>query len=313
MLARHRGGSKNLCASLQGLKRRGCCPGESQTLTLEIPAKDFAVYDDKAHAFMLEAGEYTVFVGGAIDEAEKIGSFALEKELTVGKTCSVLAPVEEVRGISADGTVRERTQMVPRSKVFPVQAAYQKSAAELSVYHGTRILFSDVKTHPEKLDEFVSQFSLKELVDFTVCNGSCFGSKQSGAAGKLAHSKKYGIQTYYMSDGNSSVNLNRRTTGFPSSNVLAGTFNKQLVYMVGEVLAKESKEYGIAINLGPAATCTAIFSAEGTLNISPKTRFWRARSWPSRRAGRKKTACARRTSTFLPKAASWSANLRTAS
>lgn len=232
-------------------KTRLLPPGESQTLTLEIPAKDFAVYDDKAHAFMLEAGEYTVFVGGAIDEAEKIGSFALEKELTVGKTCSVLAPVEEVRGISADGTVRERTQMVPRSKVFPVQAAYQKSAAELSVYHGTRILFSDVKTHPEKLDEFVSQFSLKELVDFTVCNGSCFGSKQSGAAGKLAHSKKYGIQTYYMSDGNSSVNLNRRTTGFPSSNVLAGTFNKQLVYMVGEVLAKESKEYGIAINLGP--------------------------------------------------------------
>lgn len=92
---------------------------------------------------------------------------------------------------------------------------------------------------------------MKELVDFTVCNGSCFGPKQSGAAGKLAHSKKYGIPTYYMSDGNSSVNLNRCTTGFPSSNVLAGTFNKQLAYKVGEVLAKESKEYGIAINLGP--------------------------------------------------------------
>lgn len=112
-------------------------------------------------------------------------------------------------------------------------------------------MFSDLKGHPEKLDDFVSQFSLKELVDFTVCNGSCFGPKQSGAAGKLAHSEKYGVPTYYMSDGNCSVNLNRRTTGFPSSNVLAGTFNKQLAYMVGEVLAKESKEYGIAINLGP--------------------------------------------------------------
>lgn len=232
-------------------KTRLLSPGEKETLTIEIPAKDFAVYDDKARAFVLEAGEYIIFAGGSISDAEKIGSFALEKELTVEKTCSVLAPVEEVRGISADGTVRERTQMVPRSKVFPVQAAYQKSAAELSVYHGTRILFSDVKAHPEKLDDFVSQFSLKELVDFTVCNGSCFGSKQSGAAGKLAHSEKYGVPTYYMSDGNCSVNLNRRTTGFPSSNVLAGTFNKQLAYMVGEVLAKESKEYGIAINLGP--------------------------------------------------------------
>lgn len=233
-------------------KTRLLPPGESQTLTLEIPAKDFAVYDDKARAFVLEAGEYTVFVGGAIDEAEKIGSFTLAQDEIVEKTCSVLAPVEEVKGISADGTVRERTQMVPRCEVFPVRAVYQKPAfAELPAHRGARILFSDVKAHPEKLDEFVAQFSLKELVDFTVCNGSCFGPKQSGAAGKLAHSKKYGIPTYYMSDGNCGVNLNRCTTGFPASNVLAGTFNTQLAYKVGEVLAKESKEYGIAVNLGP--------------------------------------------------------------
>ena len=233
-------------------KTRLLSPGEIETLTIEIPAKDFAVYDDKAHSFVLEAGEYIIFAGGAVDEAEKIGSFTLAQDEIVEKTCSVLAPVEEVKGISADGSVSERTELVPRCGVFPVRAAYQKPAfAELPGHRGARILFSDLKVHPEKLDDFVSQFSLKELVDFTVCNGSCFGPKQSGAAGKLAHSKKYGIPTYYMSDGNSSVNLNRRTTGFPSSNVLAGTFNKQLAYMVGEVLAKESKEYGIAINLGP--------------------------------------------------------------
>lgn len=233
-------------------KTRLLSPGEIETLTIEIPAKDFAVYDDKARAFVLEAGEYIIFAGGTVDEAEKIGSFTLAQDEIVEKTCSVLAPVEEVKGISADGSVSERTELVPRCGVFPVRAAYQKKACpELPKYRGPRILFTDVKAHPEKLDDFVSQFSLKELVDFTVCNGSCFGPKQSGAAGKLAHSKKYGIPTYYMSDGNSSVNLNRRTTGFPSSNVLAGTFNKQLAYQVGEVLAKESKEYGIAINLGP--------------------------------------------------------------
>ena len=233
-------------------KTRLLIPGERQTLTLEIPAKDFAVYDDKTHAFILEAGEYTVFAGGSISEAEKIGSFTLAQDEIVEKTCSVLAPVEEVKGISADGSVSERTELVPRCGVFPVRAAYQKPAfAELPAHRGARILFSDLKAHPEKLDDFVSQFSLKELVDFTVCNGSCFGSKQSGAAGKLAHSEKYGVPTYYMSDGNCGVNLNRRTTGFPASNVLAGTFNTQFAYKVGEVLAKESKEYGIAVNLGP--------------------------------------------------------------
>ena len=233
-------------------KTKLLAPGEKETLTLEIPAKDFAVYDDKARTFVLEAGEYTVFAGGGIGEAERIGSFMLAQDEVVEKTCSVLAPVEEVKGISADGSVSERTHMVPRAKVFPVRAAYQKPAfAELPAHRGSRILFSDVKAHLGKLDDFVSQFSLKELVDFTVCNGSCWRPNESGAAGKLAHSEKYGVPTHYMSDGNCGVNLNRRTTGFPSSNVLAGTFNKQLAYKVGEVLAKESKEYGIAINLGP--------------------------------------------------------------
>lgn len=233
-------------------KTRLLAPGECDTLTVIIPAKDFAAYDDKENVFVLEAGEYTVFVGGSISEAVKVGSFILENELTVEKTCSVLAPVDQVGGISADGFVRERTSMVLRSEMFSVRAKYRKTAfAELPVYRGARIYFSDVKAHPEKLDDFISQFSLKELVDFTVCNGSCFGIKQSGAAGRLAHSKKFGIPTFYMSDGNCGVNLNRRTTGFPSSNLLAGTFNKRLAYKVGEVIAKESKEYGIAINLGP--------------------------------------------------------------
>ncbi len=233
-------------------KTKLLAPGEKEALTIEIPAKDFAVYDDKAHAFFLEAGEYTIFAGGGIGEAEKIGSFTLAQDEIVEKTCSVLAPVEEVKGISEGGSVSERTELVPRCGVFPARAAYQKPAfAELPAHRGARILFSDVKAHPEKLDDFVSQFSLKELVDFTVCNGSCWRPNESGAAGKLAHSEKYGVPTYYMSDGNCGVNLNRRTTGFPSSNVLADTFNKQLAYKVGEVLAKESKEYGITVNLGP--------------------------------------------------------------
>ena len=233
-------------------KTKLLAPQEGEEVIISIPAKDFAVYDDKACAFVLEAGEYTVFAGGSISETEKICSFTLAQDEIVEKTCSVLVPVEEAGCISADGSVHERTQIVPRAQVFPVRAAYQKPAfAELSAHRGARILFSDVKARPEKLDDFVSQFSLKELVDFTVCNGSCWRPKQSGAAGKLAHSKKYGIPTYYMSDGNCGVNLNCRTTGFPSSNVLAGTFSKQLAYKVGEVLAKESIEHDIAINLGP--------------------------------------------------------------
>lgn len=253
MLARPAGRLKKPLRTLAGFEKTRLLPtGESQTLTLEIPAKDFAVYDDKTHAFILETGEYTVFAGGSISEAEKIGAFMLAQEQVVEKTCSVLAPVEEVKSISADGSVLERTRMVSRSEVFPVRAAYQKPAfAHLPAYRGARILFSAVKAHPEKLEEFVSQFSLKELVDFTVCNGSCFGLKQSGAAGKLTHSDKYGIPTYYMSDGNCGVNLNRRTTASLPPTCLRAPSIRSLPTKWVKCSQRNPKNTASPVNLGP--------------------------------------------------------------
>lgn len=55
----------------------------------------------------------------------------------------------------------------------------------------------------------------------------------------------------FMSDGNNGVNLNCLTTGFPSSSLLCGTFNRKLAYAKGRAIAEESKEHGIAFNLGP--------------------------------------------------------------
>ena len=228
--------------------------GESQTLEIKIPAKDFAVYDERQKAFILEQGEYTVYVGGNIDDAEKVSCFTLDNETVVENTISVCAPVEAVGSIDENGRVEEKSKITDSKHHIAVSAKYTKrSYAPLKKYRGKTITLADVKKDISKLDDFVSQFSVKELADFTVCNGSCWQPKKSGAAGKLAHSDKYGVPTLYMSDGNCSVNLNCFTTGFPSSNLLAGTFNKQLAYAVGKVLAVESREHSIAINLGPGA------------------------------------------------------------
>lgn len=227
---------------------------EQQTLNIQIPAKDFAVYDDKQKAFILEQGEYIVYVGGGINDAEKVSTFTLDSERIVENTISVCAPVEEVGSIDEKGLVKEKSKITDSKKCIAVAAKYTKrSYAPLKTYKGKIITLSDVKNDISKLDDFVSQFSVAELIDFTVCNGSCWQPKKSGAAGKLAHSDKYGVPTLYMSDGNCGVNLNCLTTGFPSSNLLAGTFNKSLAYNVGKVLADESQEHGIAINLGPGA------------------------------------------------------------
>ena len=227
--------------------------GERQTLTIDIPQKDFSHYDKNLHAFILSKGQYDVMVGGEADKIKTICSFVLEDDVVCEKTVSVCREAEKITGVDENGNVRtDKTKITEAKKAISVHAEYTRpSYNELPRYRGSTITLSDVKEDLTKLDDFVSQFSLRDLADFTVCNGSCWGPGKSGAAGKLASSKRLGVPTLYMSDGNCCVNLNRPTTGFPSSNLLAGTFNKSLAYKVGKVLADESKENGISINLGP--------------------------------------------------------------
>lgn len=226
---------------------------EHQILTIDIPQKDFSHYDKNIHAFILSKGQYDVMVGGEVNNVETVYSFVLEDDVICEKTISVCCESEKITGIDENGNVcTDKTKITEAKKAIAVHGKYiSQSYNELPQYKGGTITLSDVKEDLTKLDNFVSQFSLKELVNFTVCNGSCFGPGKSGAAGKLASSKRLGVPTLYMSDGNCCVNLKCPTTGFPSSNLLAGTFNKNLAYKVGKVLARESIENGISINLGP--------------------------------------------------------------
>lgn len=230
------------------------CEGESQQLVIEIPVKDFSVYDPARTAFVLEAGAYTVWLGESLGTALSIGAFTLDETAEIEKTVSVCIPLEEVGSIGGDGSAKAKSRITAAQDCIATRAIPQYTAHEaLPPYLGKTIRLADVRNDPRLLESFVAQMSLRELIAFSVCNGSCWKPWLSGAAGKLASSKRLGIPTLYMSDGNSGVNLNRQTTGFPASNLLVGTFNTALAHMVGRVIAAESKEYGIAINLGPGA------------------------------------------------------------
>lgn len=218
-------------------------PGEAQELEIEIPSKDFTVYDGELQAFVLEKGKYAVWVGDSFESSRVAATFFIEKTAIIEKTISVCPPMESVDGESAITTARDCI-----SKPYIPQYSRR---SELRKYRGKPLTLQDVKGDESLLDSFVSQLSIKELARFSVCNGALFAPHQSGAAGRLAANKKRGVPALYMSDGNSGVNLNTLTTGFPASNLLAGTFNAELAYRVGAVIAGESKEHGISINLGP--------------------------------------------------------------
>ena len=53
---------------LRGFKRIHLEPGESQTVSITVPASKLAFYDESIHAFRVNAGPFEILVGAASDD-----------------------------------------------------------------------------------------------------------------------------------------------------------------------------------------------------------------------------------------------------
>lgn len=71
-------------------------PGEKQTLTFTLDAKDLASFDPTVSAWVAESGNYSLKVGASSRDIRQTGQFSLAKDLTVEKVNRVLAPVKKV-------------------------------------------------------------------------------------------------------------------------------------------------------------------------------------------------------------------------
>ena len=50
------------------------------------------------------------------------------------------------------------------------------------------------------------------------------------------------MPAFVVADGNNGVNIKKRNIGMPCSNTVCATFNRELAYEVGRVIAEEAKE-----------------------------------------------------------------------
>ena len=90
-------------------------PGERQILTLKIPVNQMASYDDLGKvcrsAYVLEAGEYAIYIGTNVRDAAKIDFTYVVKEDTVTEQLSrKAAPYHLQKRMLADGSYEELPQ-----------------------------------------------------------------------------------------------------------------------------------------------------------------------------------------------------------
>ncbi|MFN8258542.1 MAG: glycoside hydrolase family 3 C-terminal domain-containing protein [Bacteroidales bacterium] len=77
-------------------KTRLLKPGESQTITFEINARQLSSFDTKTSAWQAEKGNYEVKVGASSKDIKLKAGFSLENTLVVKKETKALSPVENI-------------------------------------------------------------------------------------------------------------------------------------------------------------------------------------------------------------------------
>jgi len=75
-------------------------PGESQTITLDLNARDLSSFNTAASAWIADAGKYEVLIGASSTDTKLIGSFNLKKAIVSEKVNPVLAPPVEIKELS---------------------------------------------------------------------------------------------------------------------------------------------------------------------------------------------------------------------
>lgn len=229
-------------------------PGQIQTLLLKIPLRHLACYRERTAEWILLPGIYAVSIGKYASSLIEIGSFSQADEQILQKVERRVAPPQVFDEISwksgkswpkGDGTFTSEEPLLRNQlgHVVPPPAPLPKAEAPIS--------FGELATAPEKLPDFVAQLTDDDLCRLQVLWSTSWQMNEKGVAGIIKGLPTYGMPDYVLADGNNGVNVARHNIGMPSSCMVAASFDTQLAYDVGRVIAEEALDNGVDLILGP--------------------------------------------------------------
>ena len=243
--------ARELCAFS---KTKLLAPGESETLIMSFDINDMASYDDmgdvEKSAYVMEAGEYKIYVGNNVRDAKEL---EFKYELKENKICQKLTeyckPTKLGKRLTAEGEYKG----VPCEEYTPktFDCTYECDI-NIPAEGEIKKQLTDVVNGEVSLDEFISQLSDYELLGLLV------GQKNTGVANTdgMGNLPEYGIPAPMTVDGPAGVRISPdtgiRTTAFPVATMLACTWNVELIERVGVAGALEAKENNLSMWLTPA-------------------------------------------------------------
>ncbi|HCT91481.1 MAG TPA: beta-glucosidase [Lachnospiraceae bacterium] len=245
-------------------------PGRKQVLAIAFPVEDMASYDDLGRvagsAYVLEKGEYSLYVGNSVRDAKKLSYvYTVTENRVVRQLTQRVAPSRLVKRMLADGSYEvlpqsaahdymenglgwssdETEGMSPRVRAVERHLLFGENVEK-------KIMLDDVADKKAELEEFMAQLSDSDLAELLG------GQPNTGAANTFGFGNlpEYGVPNIMTADGPAGLRIEPGcgvcTTAWPCATMLASTWNPQLVRKVGTAAAREVRENNMSVWLTPA-------------------------------------------------------------
>ncbi len=240
-------------------KTRTLQPGESQTLSFEIPLESVASYGDSGvtghkSAWILEQGGYVFYAGADVRSASEAYSLTLPE--TVVRQCkSALGPLTAFKRMVNSSGKPEFEDVPLTGEAFPHDHA--KLPAEIPQTGDRGIRLADVVNGKNTLEEFTAQLTDYDLS--CIIRGEGMGSPKVTAGTAAAFGgvsdtlTALGIPCACCDDGPSGMRLDCGTKAFslPNGTLLASTFDRPLMTELFTFMGLEMHTNQVDCLLGP--------------------------------------------------------------
>ena len=236
-------------------------PREEQTIDFNIDVNHLASYDDSgksgyAYAWVIEKGEYGIYVGENVRAAKLAYTFEESVTRIVKQCVQALAPTKNFKRMTADGE-KVAWEQAPTANYDVRQRIKENLPQDLEITGDKGITLQDVANGKNTLDQFVAQFDKKALMELVrgegmsspkaplPGTGSCFG-------GVTTKWQQKGVPVVTTCDGPCGVRLGKefRATCIPTGSFLAATWVSKAMDDVFDEFADEAKAYDLDVILG---------------------------------------------------------------
>lgn len=163
-------------------------PGQSQTLALTFPVTAMASFDDSdatghKNAWVLEAGDYGIYVGTDVRSAQQAGTFSQGELRVTAQLQEACAPVTQFdRLVNKDG--QKAYQPVPLAERSLKERILDNLPTEIPFTGDKGIKLKDVEVGLASMEDFVAQLTPEELESLT--HGDFVMDSPLGAKGNAA-------------------------------------------------------------------------------------------------------------------------------